>query len=59
MTRTTILQRALVIGLAAAVAPLAFLRLTRRPVLPFDGAIHIDEDDLYDHLFDGEVAAAG
>lgn len=59
MAPITLPQRAFWIAVVTAAAPLAFLRLARQPVVPFDGKIALDEDDVYDNLRDGEVAAAG
>lgn len=52
-------QRAFWVALSAAAAPYALYRLVRNPIISFDGAITFDEADLYDNLFDGELAAAG
>ena len=52
-------QRAVWVALVAAATPYAFYRLVRNPILSFDGALTFTEDDVYDHLFDGELAAAG
>ena len=55
----SIYQRAIWVALVAAATPYAFYRLVRNPILPFDGALSFDDADLYDNLFDGELAAAG
>ncbi len=52
-------QRAFWVALVAAATPYAFYRLVRNPVLSFDETLTFDEADLYDNLFDGELAAAG
>jgi hypothetical protein len=57
MPHLTIPQRAFWIALVTAAAPYAFFRLTLNPVLLFDGDLHFEEDDIYDDLRDGELAA--
>lgn len=59
MSRITLPQRAFWIAVVTAAAPYAFFRLARQPLVSFDGEITLDEDDVYDNLRDGEVAAAG
>jgi hypothetical protein len=59
MTFPSIYQRTIWVALVAAATPYAFYRLLRNPILPFDGTLTFTEDDVYDHLFDGELAAAG
>lgn len=58
MTQSTT-QRFLWSALATAVAPYAFYLIAARHLRPAPFTIHFDEADLYDDLFDGELAAAG
>lgn len=59
MVPLTLPQRAFWIAVVTAAAPYAFFRLARQPLATFDGELTLDEDDIYDDLRDGEVAAAG
>ncbi len=56
-TRLSLLQRALGAALVAAVAPYALLRVLDRKALHFDADFRLAQDEVYDELFDGEVAA--
>jgi hypothetical protein len=57
MSRITLPQRAFWIAVVTAAAPYAFFRLALKPIIAFDGDVLLDEDDVYDNLRDGEVAA--
>lgn len=59
MSKLSLSQRAFWLALVAAAAPYAFFRLTRRPIILPDRPLAFDEHDVYDDLFDGELAAAG
>ncbi len=59
MSELSLSQRAFWVALLAAAAPYALFRLVRTPIISFDTSLTFDEADLYDHLFDGELAAAG
>lgn len=52
-------QRLLWSALATAVAPYAFYLLAARQLRPAPLDVSFSEADLYDDLFDGELAAAG
>lgn len=56
---TSISQRLVWSALAAAVAPYALYLLTTRRLRTSHFDVSLTEADLYDDLFDGEVAAAG
>lgn len=56
MNRTT--QRVLLGALATAMAPYAFYLLAAKRLRPAPFNVTFSEADLYDDLFDGEVAAS-
>ena len=58
MPHLSLYQRAFWVALLAAATPAAFFHLLRSSSAP-DLTLSFDEADLYDDLFDGELAAAG
>lgn len=55
--RLTFLQRVLGVALLAAVTPYAIARTLQHDLLRFDVTVGLDESDVYDQLFDGQVAS--
>ena len=54
----TVSQRLVLAALAAAAAPYAFYLLTTKRLRPTPLKVTFSEADLYDDLFDGELAAS-